>query len=89
MKTANKPLQSAKSFLCTPQIFFTSIAIIKINWQRLIRVLSASNELQVWKRDRQGHTYWHAYDPLTGNSTCLSSEAEMRIWIEQHYYRGN
>lgn len=62
-------------------------ATIKAIWHHLLCTLIESNEIQVWqKTDRYSNTYWQAYDPKTGESTSLSSEAEMRIWIEQHYY---
>lgn len=62
-------------------------APLKSAWQQLIYFLTTTNELQVWQsRDRHGNTCWNAYDPLTGRSTKLSSEAEMRVWIEQRYY---
>lgn len=90
MKISNKLMQSANTPLRTPKISLTLIAIFKVIWQRLIYTFCKGNELQVWKkRDRLGYTYWHAYDPATGYSSCFGSEAEMRVWIEQHYYRGN
>lgn len=83
MKTTKTPLH-------TPKASFPLVAIGKAIWQRLIRALTSGNELQVWKTtDRHGHTYWQAYDPATDRSTSLGSEAEMRMWIEQRYYRSN
>ncbi|MGL4618325.1 hypothetical protein [Chroococcidiopsis sp.] len=56
--------------------------------QRLFALLFQSNELQVkQRRDRQGNTWWQAFDPTTNQSTSFGSEAEMRSWIEQRYYR--
>lgn len=56
-------------------------------WLYLIRALTYSYELQVWRKtDRHGNSYWQAFDPKTSRSTSLNSEAEMRIWIEQRYY---
>jgi hypothetical protein len=58
-------------------------------WQQFVTWLATSSELQVWQEsDRQGRTFsWHAYDPITGRSACFGSEEEMRVWIEQYYYR--
>lgn len=57
-------------------------------WQHLLTILTKGNELQVWQTsDRFGNTWWNAYDPATGRSASLASEAEMRIWIEKRYYR--
>lgn len=88
MKTSNKPLQSANTSLRSPTVLFTLFPTLKAIWQRLIRTITSSKELQVWKTtDRHGHTYWHAYDPTTERSISLGSEAEMRMWIEQRYYQ--
>ena len=66
-----------------------SATVIAI-WQRILRASTESNEIQVWqKADCYSNIYWQAYDPKTGESTSLSSEAEMQIWIEQHYYQSN
>ncbi|GAB1540940.1 hypothetical protein NUACC21_36090 [Scytonema sp. NUACC21] len=63
-------------------------ALTKV-WQQFLMWLSDNSELQVWqKSDRTGRVFsWYAYDPLTGRSACFGSEEEMRIWIEQCYYR--
>jgi hypothetical protein len=50
--------------------------------------LLRGNELQVeQRRDRRGNTWWQAFDPTTNESVSFGSEAEMRAWIEQRYYR--
>ena len=50
--------------------------------------LTAEPELRVWhETDRQGNTWWYAYDPLTRRSTRQASEDDLRIWIEQRYYQ--
>lgn len=85
----SQQLQSAKTPFHTPKPSLFSLAsVVKAIWQRLLRILTISNELQVVKKkDRNGNTYWQAYDPATGKSTSLGSEAEMRVWIEQRYYQ--
>ncbi|WP_199330526.1 hypothetical protein [Microcoleus sp. FACHB-68] len=61
--------------------------IFKTVWQRLFVWLASGHELRVWKTsDRNGETGWHAYDPTTGRSICVASDAEMREWIERRYY---
>jgi hypothetical protein len=56
--------------------------------QNLFASLLRGNELQVkQRRDRQGNTWWQAFDPNTDESASFGSEAEMRSWIEQRYYR--
>jgi len=81
MKTSSLAAKSSKAS-------FLLFAICKTIWQYFIRTITSNNEVQVWqKTDRYGNTYWQAYDPKTGKSTSLGSEAEMRIWIEQRYYQ--
>lgn len=61
---------------------------LKQVWQRFMQIL-ANDEFQVWHRvDRQGQVIsWHVYDAKTGQTTQLSSEMEVRLWLEQHLYR--
>lgn len=33
-------------------------------------------------RDRDNHTYWYAYYPLSGDSKVLALEAEIEQWLE-------
>jgi hypothetical protein len=56
--------------------------------QRFVTLINHASELQVWQSsDRSGHTWWNGYDPSTGKSISLDSEAEMRMWIEERYYQ--
>lgn len=56
--------------------------------QRILTALVSKNEVQVWQKSSEnGNSEWHAYDPTTGRSTCVASDAEMRIWLEQQYYQ--
>lgn len=56
-------------------------------FQRLLKFFTGANDLRIWQTsDRLGYKRWHAYDPATGRRTAVDSEAEMRAWIEQHYY---
>ncbi|MBW4473630.1 MAG: hypothetical protein KME45_25125 [Stenomitos rutilans HA7619-LM2] len=36
--------------------------------------------------DRTGQTWWKVYDPLTGQTAYLESEAEVHIWLEERLY---
>ena len=58
-------------------------------WRNFIAWMDSGSDLQVWhESDRYGHiSCWRAYDPTTGRSACFGSEEEMRMWIEQLYYR--
>jgi len=82
-KTSALPTQKTKRSLSIVENFKAII-------EKLIRALTRGHELQVWcKKDRNGNVYWQAFDPKNRKSTCLSSEAEMRIWIEQRYYHSD
>lgn len=55
--------------------------------ERVVTLINHASELKVWQSsDRKGHSWWNAYDPTTGKSISLDSEAEMRMWIEERYY---
>ncbi len=57
-------------------------------WQSFTKMLTRYAEIRVWqKSDRQGNLYWHGYDPSNGDYVCFGTETEIRMWIEQHYYR--
>lgn len=82
MKTSSLSAQTPKS-----RFLFTTLKAI---WRYSIRSLVGNNELQVLqKTDRYGMSYWRTYDPASGRSTVLGSQAEMRMWIEQRYYQSN
>lgn len=36
--------------------------------------------------DQDGHTWWQAFDPLTGQTTYLDSEEDVLIWLEERLY---
>lgn len=62
--------------------------VIKSCWQSFTKYVSSSSQLQVWQTsDCNGNKYWQAFDPIKNRSVCFGSEAEMRMWIEQYYYR--
>lgn len=55
-------------------------------WQSISRYWTTAPELRVWQsRTLRNRTMWNAYDPVTGDSISVGSEAEMRQWIEQRY----
>lgn len=93
MKAADKLFPSNNLDFMAPgaeryQQTFSFKTLVREVWQNIIRYLSTRNELQVWqKRDRSGEIHWCAYDPVTGNRASLSSEDELRSWIESQYYQ--
>ncbi|MFB2833170.1 hypothetical protein [Floridanema evergladense] len=70
-----------------PQIKSKVASLINNICERFVTLINHASELKVWQTsDRKGHTWWNAYDPTTGNSISLDSEAEMRMWIEERYH---
>lgn len=55
---------------------------------RIGNSLITDSEPKAWQiRDRSGATYWRVYDPATNQAHAFSSEAEVRMWLEQRYYQ--
>lgn len=55
-------------------------------WKFLVTFLAQRNHLKIWQtNDRKGNTLWHIYNPATGQVETLSSEAEVRMWIDRSY----
>jgi hypothetical protein len=70
-----------------PEIKSKLATLINKICEGFVTLINQASELKVWQsRDRAGHTWWNAYDPNTGNSISLDSEAEMRMWIEERYH---
>ena len=56
-------------------------------WEGLLTLLSGRKEPKIWrKRDRAGNWYFRAFDPITGASSVMDSEQELRVWLEKRYY---
>lgn len=54
-------------------------------WHALV-ISESSNEPDIWQTlDRHGNVWWHAYDPMTGQTSYLSSEAEVLMWLDQRH----
>jgi hypothetical protein len=57
-------------------------------WQRLLKLAIGNSEVRVWKtQTHTGEDLWHVYEPHCEQSVTFSSEAEVRVWLEQRYYR--
>lgn len=58
-------------------------------WQIFDVALFRNLESRVWQSiDRQtGQVCWHLYDPDTGRTSQLNSEAEVRQWLEKVFHR--
>ena len=36
--------------------------------------------------DKLGQAWWHVYDPCTGRTAYLESEADVQVWLEEGLY---
>ncbi len=62
------------------------VTIFKDAGASLVHYLSRPNEIRVRQvSDRQGETYWKAYDPYSNTTTYVNSENDLRVWLEQRY----
>lgn len=54
---------------------------------QVLKKISSFNEPKIYQeRDRSGKIFWRVFDPIDGQSAYLSSEGEVRSWLEQRYY---
>ena len=54
--------------------------------QQLVFALTKEPEPKIKElKSRFGNTYWRVYDPKTGHSAYLASEAEVRTWLEGRF----
>ncbi|MEA5449239.1 hypothetical protein VB780_11710 [Leptolyngbya sp. CCNP1308] len=57
-------------------------------WHGVIELFTPSSELKIFTgRDQHGKTYYRVYEVLTHDSHRFGSEDEVRILLEQRYYR--
>ena len=62
--------------------------IITIIYNFVVKLINQRAELKIWqKSDRKGNTSWQVFDLITGYSTSFNSEQEVRIWLEECYFR--
>jgi hypothetical protein len=60
------------------------ISWLNQKWTALADRLSRSHEPRVWqKQNAAGEVFYHAYDPYSGRSAYLSSDVELRSWLEK------
>ncbi len=56
-------------------------------WNSLLNVLTKNAEPRIYQKyDRQGKLYFRVYDPISGMSSTLNTEQEVRAWLDQRYY---
>jgi len=76
---ANDHVQMPKSLAQCP-----ALPWFKRLWNAFDAALFRSLEPRVWQTvDAQtGQSCWHFYDPDTGKTSQLNSEAELRLWLQ-------
>lgn len=67
----------------------TRTSWLKTLWEIIDVALLRNLESRVWQSvdSNTGQTRWHLYDPASGRTRSLSSEAEVRQWLEQVFQR--
>lgn len=87
MKTPNLQLLFPRAFLPNHSRKLSITSSLKKALQLFVQLVSGNHEPRVWTTtDPYGNIYWHAYDPTSEKSIRLSSEDEIRSWLEQRYY---
>jgi hypothetical protein len=72
----------------TPQQKQSNASWLSCAWQYLMHHLLNGHEPRVWqKRNTAGEVFYRAYDPYTGRSAYLTSDIDLRIWLEQLPYQ--
>ena len=57
-------------------------------FQNVIEYLAGNSEPKISQiPTRDGNSIWQIYDPKTGKTEEFIGEEDVRIWIEQQYYR--
>lgn len=94
MTTQNqqKPCYTALEVYPQPALLDSSeqpklIGQLKAIAQKLIHWLVTKPELTVKQKvDCFGNVIWFVYDPMSKRSAHLTSEEEVRIWIEERFH---
>lgn len=72
----------------TPQQKQPKASWLSCTWKYLMHHLLNGHEPRVWqKRNAAGEILYCAYDPHTGRSAYLTSDIDLRIWLEQLPYQ--
>ena len=90
--TSHNPIETAgseyaalfwrKNYTLHPSIISFLLRLITFS-RLIIRILLNGYRTQIRQgRDRERNLYWYAYDPLSGDSKFLASEAEIKQWLE-------
>ena len=56
-------------------------------WNALADALNRELQPRIsCKFAHSGHRYWHPYDPISGQSASLGSEADVLWWLDQLHH---
>ncbi|GAB4237220.1 MAG: hypothetical protein Kow00121_64350 [Elainellaceae cyanobacterium] len=67
-----------------PSVRFPSLEQL---WNLLLDTFAKGSEPRIYqKRDRYGKVFFQVYDPISGRSSTLDSEQQVRMWLDQRYY---
>jgi hypothetical protein len=63
------------------------IARFKAVGEWILHELLTKDEPKVVQRvDAEGNVYWEIHDPSSGYIAYCSTEADVMVWLEKHYY---
>lgn len=63
------------------------VSMFSKGWAYLVHYFTKRPEPRVWRqRNIAGGIFYCAYDPYTGRSAYLTSETDLRAWLEQLPY---
>lgn len=57
-------------------------------WNSILDSLTRSQEPRIYQKyGRSGNLYFEVYDPIAHQTSTFNSEQEVRIWLDQRYYK--
>lgn len=81
-----KKLELIPESVMQPKTGLAGIGEWFANVGRFLGLSERTNEPDIWQTmDRHGNLWWHAYDPATGQTSYLSSEEEVLMWLDQRH----
>ncbi|MEB3355587.1 MAG: hypothetical protein VKK04_02485 [Synechococcales bacterium] len=84
-------LISRRSSQKTPLVRRVNSALrngLRSGWREFLNFLTPSPDPRISTfTNAHGETIWRVYDPVSQQAASLSSESELRVWLEQRYNR--
>ncbi len=81
-----KKLELIPDSVVQPTTGFARIIEWFANLWHSVTIPGKTSEPAIWQTmDRYGNLWWHAYDPATGQTSYLSSEDEVLMWLDQRH----